>query len=72
MIIEVPRDCDGSFAPQALRKRQRRMPDVDELVMSLSARSVTTGEISAHTPEVRGMQVSKETMSNVPGPRRDG
>ena len=46
--IEVPRDRDGSFAPAIVRKRQRRLDGVDEIVLSLSARGLTTGEIVAH------------------------
>ena len=46
--IEVPRDRDGSFAPAIVRKRQRRLDGVDDIVLSLTARGLTTGEIVAH------------------------
>ncbi|MFZ2750320.1 MAG: transposase, partial [Propioniciclava sp.] len=46
--IDVPRDRDGSFEPAIVRKRQRRLDGVDQLVLSLTARGLTTGEISAH------------------------
>ena len=46
--IVVPRDRDGSFEPQIVRKRQRRLTGVDEIVLSLYAKGLTTGEISAH------------------------
>jgi transposase-like protein len=46
--IEVPRDRDGSFAPAVVRQRQRRLDGVDEIVLSLTARGLTTGEIAAH------------------------
>ena len=46
--IEVPRDRDGSFAPAIVRKRQRRLDGVDEIVLSLTARGLTTGEVAAH------------------------
>jgi putative transposase len=52
--IEVPRDRDGSFAPTIVRKRQRRLDGVDEIVLSLTARGLTTGKIAAHfAPGVR-------------------
>jgi transposase-like protein len=52
--IEVPRDRDGSFAPTIVGKRQRRLDGVDEIVLSLTARGLTTGEIAAHfAPGVR-------------------
>jgi transposase-like protein len=63
--IEVPRDTDASFTPQIVKKRQRRLTGVDEIVLSLSARGLTTGEISAHFAEVYGASVSKETVSKI-------
>ncbi len=63
--IEVPGDRAGSFAPQIVRKRQRRLSGVDEMVLSLSARGLTHGEISAHLAEVYGAQVSKSTISTI-------
>lgn len=61
--VEVPRDRDGSFEPQLVRKRQRRLSGVDDMVISLSAKGLTHGEISAHLAEVYGAQVSKQTIS---------
>nr|WP_157110912.1 IS256 family transposase [Nocardia anaemiae] len=63
--IEVPRDRDGSFEPQIVRKRQRRLTGVDEIVLSLYAKGLTTGEISAHFAEIYGASVSKETVSRI-------
>jgi putative transposase len=63
--IEVPRDRAGSFEPQIVRKRQRRLSGVDEIVLSLYAKGLTTGEISAHFAEVYGASVSKETVSRI-------
>ena len=63
--IEVPRDVDASFTPQIVKKRQRRLSGVDEIVLSLTARGLTTGEISAHFAEVYGASVSKETVSKI-------
>ena len=45
--IQVPRDRDSTFEPKVVKKHSRRMPGVDELVISLSAKGLTTGEISA-------------------------
>jgi hypothetical protein len=61
----VPRDRDGSFEPQIVRKRQRRLTGVDEMVLSLYAKGLTTGEISAHFAEIYGASVSKETISRI-------
>lgn len=46
--ITVPRDRDGSFEPKIVAKRQKRLTGVDEMVISLAAKGLTTGEISAY------------------------
>ena len=63
--IEVPRDTESSFEPQIVKKRQRRLTGVDEIVLSLTARGLTTGEIAAHFAEVYGVTVSKDTISRI-------
>ena len=63
--IEVPRDRDGTFEPQIVKKRQRRPNGVDEIVLSLYAKGLTTGEISAHFAEIYGASVSEETISRI-------
>src|SRR6266550_4644955 len=63
--IDVPRDRAGTFAPQIVRKRQRRLNGVDEIVLSLYAKGLTTGEISAHFAEIYGASVSRETISRI-------
>jgi putative transposase len=63
--IDVPRDRAGTFEPQIVKKRQRRLGEVDEIVLSLYAKGLTTGEISAHFAEIYGASVSKETISRI-------
>jgi transposase-like protein len=63
--IDVPRDRDGSFEPQIVKKRQRRLSGVDELVISLAAKGLTTGEIAAHFADVYGAAVSRDTISRI-------
>jgi putative transposase len=63
--IEVPRDRDSTFEPVIVRKRQRRLDGIDAIVLSLSARGLTTGEIAAHFAEVYGATVSKDTISRI-------
>jgi putative transposase len=63
--IGVPRDRDGTFESVIVKKRQRRLNDVDEVVLSLYARGLTTGEISAHFAQIYGASVSKETVSRI-------
>src|SRR3954466_14495574 len=63
--IDVPRDREGTFEPQIVKKRQRRLTEVDEIVLSLYAKGLTTGEISAHFAEIYGASISKETVSRI-------
>lgn len=63
--VAMPRDRDGTFEPQIVRKRQRRLSGIDGLVISLSARGLTHGEIAAHLAEVYDAQVSKQAISTI-------
>ncbi|MEV8148622.1 transposase [Arthrobacter sp. NPDC080073] len=63
--IDVPRDTGSTFEPQIIKKRQRRLTGVDEIVLSLSAKGLTTGEIAAHFDDVYGARVSKDTISRI-------
>ena len=65
VTIEVPRDRDGSFAPVIVAKRQRRLGDVDKIVLSLYGKGMTTGEISAHFAEIYGVSVSNSVVSTI-------
>ena len=62
--IQVPRDR-ASFDPQIVRKHQRRLTRVDEIVLSLYARGLTTGEIAAHFDELYEAKISPDTISRI-------
>src|SRR5947208_7143028 len=63
--LSVPRDRDSSFEPRIVAKRQRRLTGLDEMVISLSAKGLTHGEIAAHLAEVYGAEGSKQTITAV-------
>src|SRR3954465_10073001 len=63
--IDVPRDVNSSFEPQIVKKRQRRLTGIDEIVLSFTAKGLTTGEVSAHLADVYGATVSKDTISRI-------
>jgi putative transposase len=63
--IAVPRDREATCEPRIVWKRQRRLGEVGEMVLSLYAKGLTTGEISAHFAEIYGASVSKETISRI-------
>lgn len=63
--IAVPRDREGSFTPEIVRKRQRRLGGVEDLIISLTAKGLTTGEVCAHLGEVYGVESSKDQITAV-------
>src|SRR6266487_300778 len=63
--LPLPRDRDASFQPQIVGKRQRRLMGVEDLVMSLVAKGLTTGEVQAHLAEIYGAEVSRQTISTI-------
>src|SRR5580692_11172057 len=65
VAVSVPRDRDASFEPAIVAKRQRRLTGVDDLVISLVAKGLTTGEVQAHLAEIYGAQVSRDTISTI-------
>ncbi len=70
--IEVPRDRASSFEPVIVAKRQRRMGGIDDIVISLVAKGLTTGEVQAHLAEIYGTEVSRETISTITDRVLDG
>lgn len=63
--IEVPRDRNGSFEPQLVRKRQRRLEGFDDKVLALYARGLSTRDIQGQLEELYGVEVSPTLISNV-------
>jgi transposase-like protein len=70
--VEVPRDRAGTFEPAVVKKRQRRLGSIEDIVLSLSARGMTHGDISAHLADVYGSEVSKSTISTITDKVLDG
>lgn len=58
VIIYVPRDQAGTFEPQVVAKRQRRLGAIEDIVLSLSARGMTDGVIAAYLADVYGTDSS--------------
>ena len=63
--LEVPRDRNGSFEPAIVPKRARRLGNIDEVILSLYSRGLTTRDIESHLREVYGVNASRELISNV-------
>jgi transposase-like protein len=65
VVLEVPRDRNGSFAPLLVPKRQRRLEGFDDKVLSLYARGLSTREIQGHLEELYGTEVSPTLISTI-------
>jgi putative transposase len=63
--IDVPRDRNSSFEPQIVPKRARRVGNIEDMILSLYSRGMTTRDIEAHLREVYGVSASRELISNV-------
>jgi putative transposase len=63
--LEVPRDRAGTFEPRIVPKRRRRLGNIDEVVLSLYARGLSTREIKAHLGEVYDLDVSHEWVARI-------
>ena len=63
--IDIPRDRNGEFEPQLVRKHQRRINKFDDMVISLYSRGLSTEEICGHLKEIYHTDVSKELISHI-------
>ena len=63
--IEVPRDRDSSFEPQLVKKQQTRFKGMDEKILFLYAKGMTTREITTTFQELYGVEVSASLISKV-------
>lgn len=63
--IETPRDRNGSFEPQLVRKGQRRFQGFDDKILALYSRGLSTRDIEAHLREIYGVDVGRDLISRV-------
>lgn len=66
MDISIPRDRKGEFEPQIIKKQQTTLSgDIEEKILSMYAKGMTTGDIESHIREIYGIEVSDSTVSRV-------
>lgn len=63
--IDVPQDRDSSFEPQIVKKRQKDISEIDQKIISMYARGLTTRQISEQIEEIYGFECSEGFISNV-------
>jgi putative transposase len=65
LTIEVPRDRQAEFEPQLIKKGQTRLAGLDEKILALYARGMTTRDIQAQLQDLYGVEISATLISNV-------
>ena len=63
--IRIPRDRDGEFSPKIIKKNQTTLPSIDDQVLSMYAKGMTTRDIEAHLESLYGIDASPELISRI-------
>ena len=64
--IKVPRDRDGEFEPQLVKKNQTTLTgDIEEKILSMYAKGMTTSDIETHIQDIYGLECSDSTISRI-------
>ena len=63
--IATPRDREGSFEPQLVKKRQTRLAGLDDKILGLYAGGMTVRDISSHLSELYGTEIGRDTVSRI-------
>ena len=65
VVLDIPRDRNGTFDPMLIAKYQRRFPEFDRKIVSMYARGMTTREIQGHIEEIYGVEASPSVISAI-------
>jgi putative transposase len=63
--LALPRDRHSEFDPLIVKKHQKRMPSIEDQVIALYARGVSTRDIQAHLHQIYGVDISPTLVSNL-------
>lgn len=59
MEIDAPQNCKSTFAPQVFKKRQKDILDIDQKIISMYAKGMTTRQISETIEDIYGFEISE-------------
>lgn len=65
--VAIPRDRDGSFEPQLVKKRETLLHGSEDLILSLYTKGMSVRDIQEHLDDLYGYQLSEQTISNITG-----
>jgi len=63
--VSIPRDRDGSFEPQLVKKRQTLIEGTEDLILSLYTKGMSVRDIQHHLDDLYGYELSEQTISNI-------
>ena len=63
--ITIPRDRIGDFEPALIKKHENKLHGIDDKIISLYAKGVTTRDIKSHLDEIYGIEISATSISNI-------
>jgi len=66
MKLNIPRDVEGDFEPTIVKKHERRLnPSIDDMIISMYAKGVSTRDIHAHMQKIYGLEISADMVSQI-------
>jgi len=65
ILVDIPRDRDGTFNPKLVKKREVVLNGTDDLVISLYAKGMSVRDIKSHLEQLYGFELSEQTISNM-------
>ena len=63
--VDIPRDRNGKYSPIVIGKHQRTLGDLEDKIISMYAKGMTTRDIQDHVEEIYGLQISPTAVSNI-------
>ncbi len=63
--LDIPRDRDGQFQPELVRKYQNDISQIEDKIISMYAKGMTVRDIQSHLEEIYGASISAQTVSNM-------
>lgn len=65
MELDIPRDRDGEFEPELIRKYHRDISQIEDRILSMYAKGMTVRDIQSHLEDIYGASISAQTISNI-------
>lgn len=64
-VLEIPRDRNGKFEPQIIKKYEKNASEIEEQIIAMYAKGMSTRDIEAHMKDIYGIDVSADLVSKI-------